>query len=218
IPSGTEVVQEDKYYGPFYSNREVRDDKVVYFFTNLNRETEIKYRLRALIPGYYHVMPTRAYLMYAPEINGYSEEDRLTIKEKFRLYIPKVQLEKQRLKNIEVDILKLEPESARATLSVEVINSTGIELGSASKEILLKNPMQTETIPFDITLASGDYNINYNIKSGSEIIEKTKRLHVDGVSNGGVKEQKGKGLIFVMVMVLVVGIGLILFWLLLRGK
>ncbi|MFQ6056839.1 MAG: hypothetical protein ACE5J3_12760, partial [Methanosarcinales archaeon] len=117
-----------------------------------------------------------------------------------------------------VDILKLEPESARATLSVEVINSTGIELGSASKEILLKNPMQTETIPFDITLASGDYNINYNIKSGSEIIEKTKRLHVDGVSNGGVKEQKGKGLIFVMAMILVVVIGLLLFWFLLRGK
>ncbi|MFQ6073273.1 MAG: hypothetical protein ACE5KT_11335, partial [Methanosarcinales archaeon] len=127
-------------------------------------------------------------------------------------------LEKQRLKNIEVDILKLEPESARATLSVEVINSTGIAVGSASKEIVLKNPVQTENIPLNVILESGDYNINYNIKTNSEIIEKTKRLHVDGVSNGGVKEQKGKGLIFVMAMILVVVIGLLLFWFLLRGK
>ncbi len=80
-PSGCEAVEDtrDEYYW-WYSNKEVRDEKVVIFRTWLPAgEHTITHRLRAEIPGDFHVMPTLGYPMYLPEIRGTSAEYRLSI-------------------------------------------------------------------------------------------------------------------------------------------
>jgi len=56
----------------FYADKEYRDQKVSYFVTNVNKEMEFSYLIRAQIPGKVTVSPAQAYLMYYPEVNGNS--------------------------------------------------------------------------------------------------------------------------------------------------
>lgn len=65
-----------------YANKEIRDEKVVFFATQLSAGVhEFTYLYRAQIPGEYHVMPALASLMYYPEYQGNSAEARVTIVE-----------------------------------------------------------------------------------------------------------------------------------------
>ena len=62
---------------------ELRDEKVAFFVERLPRGTHnIKYRLRAEIPGSFSALPTKAYAMYAPELRGNSNEIKLTINDR----------------------------------------------------------------------------------------------------------------------------------------
>jgi alpha-2-macroglobulin len=86
-PAGCEV--EDSIQGRYgswsywFSQREVRDEKVAFFVTYFNRGGhKVTYRLRAETPGTFHVMPTRVSLMYTPEIGGISNEAIMKIEEK----------------------------------------------------------------------------------------------------------------------------------------
>jgi uncharacterized protein YfaS (alpha-2-macroglobulin family) len=65
-----------------YSSMELRDQKVAFFLTYLpqGRRTLI-YRLRAEIPGKFHVLPTNGYAMYAPDIRTLSDEMTLGVRE-----------------------------------------------------------------------------------------------------------------------------------------
>ncbi len=103
IPPGCEVVKENPpladyfiqneinyrdriieppYWRWTYADKEVRDEKVAFFVTNLNKgEIEFTYILRAQIPGKYNVMPSIASLMYYPEVRGTSKFDRFEIRE-----------------------------------------------------------------------------------------------------------------------------------------
>lgn len=91
LPSGFEVVKDmDKYfidgendyqynyyydYIPWrwhYADREYRDEKVAFFVTNCQKKMEFSYIIKAQIPGDYKVMPAQGYLMYYPELNGFS--------------------------------------------------------------------------------------------------------------------------------------------------
>jgi hypothetical protein len=77
FPAGCEVIKEPgerKYWwwGRYYGRKEVRDEKIDYFFPYLYRPVEVKYRLRAEIPGDCVSLPAQAYCMYYPEINGHS--------------------------------------------------------------------------------------------------------------------------------------------------
>ncbi len=99
FPSGCEVIKDDtgyiiigertrkkhyyRYYWDYwYSSKEFRDEKAVFFATDLPRGTyELNYILRSQIPGDCKVMPTLAYLMYAPEVRGNSNERELSITE-----------------------------------------------------------------------------------------------------------------------------------------
>ncbi|MCX7833283.1 MAG: MG2 domain-containing protein [Ignavibacteria bacterium] len=98
IPAGCEVVKDDwayqiedeknyegyKYYfwRWWYADKDIRDNKITFFATYLyGGEHEFSYLMRAQIPGMYFVNPSRAMLMYYPEINGNTSDLRITIKE-----------------------------------------------------------------------------------------------------------------------------------------
>ena len=94
LPSGFEVVKDmDKYfidgennyqtyydyyydYMPWrwhYADREYRDEKVAFFITSCQKKMEFSYIIKAQIPGEYKIMPSQGYLMYYPELNGFSD-------------------------------------------------------------------------------------------------------------------------------------------------
>lgn len=76
-PSGFEPVQlrsGGRYANGLCSNMELRDEKVVFFVTWLQQGThEIRYKVRAEIPGKVHAMPAFAQAMYAPRLSGISD-------------------------------------------------------------------------------------------------------------------------------------------------
>jgi uncharacterized protein YfaS (alpha-2-macroglobulin family) len=60
--------------------RQLRDDRVAFFFKTLGRgRHSISYRVRAEIPGRFSALPTRGSAMYAPELKANSDEIRLGI-------------------------------------------------------------------------------------------------------------------------------------------
>ena len=68
--------------GGLYSNMELRDQKVAFFLSYLPQgKRTLSYRLRAQIPGRFHVLPASGYAMYAPDIRTLSSEMRLSIKD-----------------------------------------------------------------------------------------------------------------------------------------
>ena len=98
IPSGCEVIKEEWAYpiydeslydGNVYNNwrfwfsdKEVRDNRIVYFASSLGAKTyEFTYLLMAEIPGIYNVMPSHGMLMYYPEVNGSSGNLKLKIED-----------------------------------------------------------------------------------------------------------------------------------------
>ena len=65
-----------------YSNMELRDQKVAFFLSSLPQGTRtLSYRLRAEIPGRFHVLPTNGYAMYAPDIRTLSDETTLAVRD-----------------------------------------------------------------------------------------------------------------------------------------
>ncbi len=98
LPSGFEIVKDvDKYeiegedqyrifdnyyYRPwkwFYADKEYRDEKVVFFVTDINSSMEFSYIMKAQIPGEYNIMPAQGSLMYYPEVNGSSKIISVTV-------------------------------------------------------------------------------------------------------------------------------------------
>jgi uncharacterized protein YfaS (alpha-2-macroglobulin family) len=82
-PAGCEPVdlQSGEAWEPgVYSNRELRDQKVVFFIDQLAAGRRLlTYRLYAESPGRFHVLPTNAYAMYAPAVRALSAEDSLQV-------------------------------------------------------------------------------------------------------------------------------------------
>jgi uncharacterized protein YfaS (alpha-2-macroglobulin family) len=90
LPAGCEVVEDKsdlgnryRYWWNYCSNREARDEKMVFFSSYLAAgEHTFIYTLRSETPGEYHVMPAVASLMYQPDVRGSCAENRLTVFEK----------------------------------------------------------------------------------------------------------------------------------------
>jgi len=62
---------------------EFRDERVVFFVYRLMRGTHsVSYRLRAEVPGQFSALPARIEAMYAPELKGNSNEDKVKIGER----------------------------------------------------------------------------------------------------------------------------------------
>ena len=75
LPAGFEVVKESAYNEyQSYSHVERRDNRMVFFFTNIekNREYEVAYIMRAELPGSFMMRPSRIECMYEETIQGWS--------------------------------------------------------------------------------------------------------------------------------------------------
>jgi len=71
----TELRSGGKGQEGFYSYMELRDEKVVFFVSDLQQgEHLLRYRLRAEVPGIFHALPTVLYGMYVPELRANSDE------------------------------------------------------------------------------------------------------------------------------------------------
>ncbi len=98
LPSGVEYVKDDwsfpiegaddyrgydRYYWRWwYADKDVRDDKVVFFATYFGKGVhEFSYLMRAEIPGEYSVNPAKGSLMYYPEVYGNTDGVRMKIVE-----------------------------------------------------------------------------------------------------------------------------------------
>jgi len=84
-PAGCEPVEVrsgGRWAGGLCANVELRDTKVAFFIAMLEQgEHVLKYRLRAEIPGTFHVLPAKGWAMYAPEIKTISDEMHLGIRD-----------------------------------------------------------------------------------------------------------------------------------------
>lgn len=61
---------------------EFRDEQVRFYARRLARgERSVRYRLRAETPGEFSALPTQIRAMYAPELRGNSDENRITVEE-----------------------------------------------------------------------------------------------------------------------------------------
>jgi len=60
--------------------QELRDRKVALFIDHLPQGTwEIRYTLRAEVPGFFHALPLLGQAMYVPEIRANGDEVRVTV-------------------------------------------------------------------------------------------------------------------------------------------
>ena len=83
-PAGFEVTDKPQgrygYWRYWYAQREDRDEKVAFFITYFYPgENVLEYTLRAETPGTFHTMPSKASLMYIPEVGGTSNEVIFTV-------------------------------------------------------------------------------------------------------------------------------------------
>jgi uncharacterized protein YfaS (alpha-2-macroglobulin family) len=84
-PAGCEPMElrsGGRWAGGLCANLELRDEKVVFFIGLLEQGQHVlRYKLRAETPGKFHVLPTKGFAMYVPEVKAISDEMRLTIQE-----------------------------------------------------------------------------------------------------------------------------------------
>jgi len=75
-----ELKSGGEYKHGAYANKELRDEKVVFFLNRLAQGTQVlSYRMHAQIPGLFHVLPHRGYAMYAPRVRATSDSREMTI-------------------------------------------------------------------------------------------------------------------------------------------
>lgn len=80
IPAGTEPLAMSppehwsRRWGDRFDRVELRDDRVVAAAASLERHWPVRlsFRLRAVLPGTYHVLPATGFAMYAPTVRGRS--------------------------------------------------------------------------------------------------------------------------------------------------
>jgi hypothetical protein len=78
--SGDESEFHYQAYG--YNNKEIHDDRVVFFVTHLGKGTHtFTYLARATQSGSFNALPAQAYLMYSPEMWGRSASGMITVGE-----------------------------------------------------------------------------------------------------------------------------------------
>ena len=87
LPAGCEVITEgpqqgyDYSWNYWWSGQEIHDDRVALFAGRVEPgRSTLTYRLRAELPGDLHVMPSRIYGMYLPDLAGNGREDRLKVR------------------------------------------------------------------------------------------------------------------------------------------
>lgn len=91
IPAGVEQVTRvssieldytSRDWSDWYSAREFRDDRTVFFLNNFDGDTTLQYAMRVQIPGQFLVNPARVELMYRPSVTANTASTHLEIKDK----------------------------------------------------------------------------------------------------------------------------------------
>ena len=82
LQSGTPLYAQSKTKGSVWVYQELRDRKVAMFIDHLPQGLwEIRYTLRAEVPGAFHALPLLGQAMYVPDVRANGDEVRLTVEE-----------------------------------------------------------------------------------------------------------------------------------------
>jgi len=91
IPSGAEQIEsvgnlnlsyDDKHWTDWYSSREFRDRRTVFFLDKFDGDATFQYAMRVQIPGEFIVAPARVELMYQPKVNAHAGSQRFSFLER----------------------------------------------------------------------------------------------------------------------------------------
>ena len=91
IPAGCEQVEEvggltlgndQKDWSDWYSQREFRDNRTVFFLNGFGNRAQLQYAMRVQVPGQFRAAPARAERMYEPDVRANSATAALTIQDK----------------------------------------------------------------------------------------------------------------------------------------
>ncbi len=91
IPAGCEQVERvsslnldytTNSWSDWYSSREFRDEKTVFFINQFDGDMTFQYAMRVQIPGEFHINPARVELMYNPSVQSNTASARMLIKDK----------------------------------------------------------------------------------------------------------------------------------------
>jgi uncharacterized protein YfaS (alpha-2-macroglobulin family) len=93
IPAGCEQVEQvsgidleynvnDKDWSDWYSGREFRDNRAVFFVNYFDGRAQFQYAMRVQVPGQFRVAPARVERMYEPDVRANSASAALTILDK----------------------------------------------------------------------------------------------------------------------------------------
>ncbi len=91
IPAGCEQVEEvsginlnynEKDWSDWYSSREFRDNRAVFFINYFDGDATYRYAMRVQVPGQFRVAPARVEQMYQPDARANSASGALTIQDK----------------------------------------------------------------------------------------------------------------------------------------
>ena len=91
IPSGAEQIEsvgnlnlsyDDKNWTDWYSSREFRDRRTVFFLDQFDGDATFQYAMRVQIPGEFIVPPARVELMYQPEFHANTGSQRFAFVER----------------------------------------------------------------------------------------------------------------------------------------
>jgi uncharacterized protein YfaS (alpha-2-macroglobulin family) len=91
IPSGAEQIEAvgnlnlsyvDKYWTDWYSSREFRDRRTVFFLDRFDGDATFQYAMRVQIPGEFVVAPARVELMYQPATHANTSSQRFAFIER----------------------------------------------------------------------------------------------------------------------------------------
>ena len=91
IPAGAEQVETigilnldytDRNWSSWYSSREFRDQRTVFFLDYFSGEATVQYAMRVQVPGDFVIAPARVEFMYRPELEANTSSSRISFRER----------------------------------------------------------------------------------------------------------------------------------------
>jgi alpha-2-macroglobulin len=92
IPAGAEQLESagnlnldyssGKDWTDWYSSREFRDQRTVFFLDYFDGNATFQYAMRVQVPGEFRIAPARAELMYQPATQSNTSSGRMTFQER----------------------------------------------------------------------------------------------------------------------------------------
>jgi uncharacterized protein YfaS (alpha-2-macroglobulin family) len=80
--SGIDLDYSEGHWTDWYSSREFRDAKSIFFLNYFDGDTTLQYAMRVIVPGNFNVIPARVELMYSPEISANTASGDVTLRDK----------------------------------------------------------------------------------------------------------------------------------------